>query len=177
MMNSLRCISVAGAAMIGLSGCGMFGGKTETFACPRAGILKEASSITKFRPGPGRDLTDVVYQARLINLKAVCKYGRKGVTVEMTLAMGAERGPAIQGFKANLEYFVAIAGPGGAILAKKEFTTPVAFPNNVTQARAADELKQIIPLRRGASGANHRIIVGFQLRRAELEYNRQQPRR
>ncbi len=176
-MNFMRCISVAGTAMIVLAGCGMFDGKTAQFACPRAGILKEAAAITKFRPGPGRDLTDVVYQARLVNLKAACKYGRKGVTVDMTLALAAERGPAIQGSKATLEYFVAIAGPGGGILAKKEFTTPVAFPNNVTQARVADELQQIIPLRRGASGANHRIIVGFQLQRSELEYNRQQPRR
>lgn len=177
MMNFIRCISVAGAAMIGLSGCGMFGGKTVKFACPRAGILKEASAVTRFRPGPGRDLTDVVYQARLINLKAACKYGRRGVTVKMTLAMGAERGPAIQGDKANLEYFVAIAGPGGVILAKKEFTTSVAFVNNVTQVKAVDELRQVIPLRRGVSAANHRIIVGFQLQRAELEYNRQLLRR
>ncbi len=176
-MNFMRCISVAGAAMIVLAGCGMFGGKTVKVACPRAGILKDAAAITKFRPGVGRDLTDVVYQARLVNLKAACKYGRKGVTVDMTLALAAERGPAIQGSTVTLEYFVAIAGPGGAILAKKEFTTPVAFPNNVTQARVADELQQIIPLPSGASAANHRIIVGFQLQRAELEYNRQQPRR
>lgn len=176
-MNFMRRISVAGAAMIVLAGCGMVGGKTVKLACPRAGILKEAAAITKFRPGPGRDLTDVIYLARLVNLKSACKYNRKGVTVDITLALAAERGPAIQGTKATLEYFVAIAGPGGDILAKKEFATPVSFPNNVTQARVADELQQIIPLRRGASGADHRIIIGFQLQRAELEYNRQHPRR
>ncbi len=176
-MNSIRGISVAVAAMILLAGCGMFGGKKEQRACPRAGILKDADAVTKFRPGPGRDLTDVIYQAQLVNLKATCKYGRKGVTVDMTLALAAERGPAIRTSKATLEYFVAITGPGGDILAKELFATPVTFPNNVTRARVADELQQIIPLRRGASAANHRIIVGFQLQRAELEYNRQRSRR
>ena len=163
--------------MIVLTSCGMFGGKTAPPVCPRAGILKDAAAVTKFRPGPGRDLTDVVYQARLVNLKATCKYGKKGVTVEMTVALIAERGPAIRTSKATLEYFVAITGPDGDILAKELFATPVTFPNNVTRARVADELQQIIPLARGASAANHRIIVGFQLQRDELEYNRQRPRR
>ncbi len=176
-MNFSLRLSVAAAALIVLAGCGMFGGKKAPLACPRAGILKNAEIVTKFRPGPGRDLTDVVYHAEFFHLKSVCKYTRKGVTVDVTLAMTAERGPAIRASKVSLEYFVAITGPGGDVLAKEEFATRVTFPNNVTRARATDELQQIIPLRRGATGANHRIIVGFQLQPHELEYNRQQPRR
>lgn len=176
-MGFSRCLFVAAAAVIVLTGCGMIGGKQPQFSCPRAGILKEAAAITKFRPGPGRDLTDVVYLARMIDLKSSCSYGRKGVTVDMTLALAAERGPAIRSSKATLEYFVVITEPGGAILAKEQFATPIAFPNNVTQTRGIEKLQQIIPLKRGASGANLRIIVGFQLQRHELDYNRQQPRR
>ncbi len=160
------------------TGCGMFGGaKVAQYPCPQAGILKDAQRLTKFLPGPGRDLTDVVFEVRLANVRTKCTYGKSGVKIDMLVDIAIERGPADKSRKAVFAYFVAIANPAGNILARERFTALIPFVPNVSRAVAAEELEQTIPLPRGRSAENYRIIVGLQVTRAELEFNRRSRQR
>ncbi len=155
------------------AGCGMFGGaKVAQLPCPQAGILKEAQRLTKFRPGAGRDLTDVVFQVRLANVRTKCTYDKSGVKIDMLVKITAERGPADKSRKAAFAYFVAIANPAGNVLARERFAARIPFVPNISRAIATEELEQIIPLPRGRSAENYRIIIGLQLTREELEFNR-----
>ena len=155
------------------AGCGMFGGpKVPQHPCPRAGILKDVQRLTKFLPGPGRDLTDVVFQVQLADVRTQCIYGTSGVKIDMLVDIAAERGPADKSRKAVFAYFVAISNPAGTILARERFTALIPFIPNVSRALAVEELEQMIPLPRGRSAENYRIIVGLQVTREELEFNR-----
>lgn len=155
------------------AGCGMFGGaRVAQHPCPQAGILKDAQQLTKFLPGPGRDLTDVAFEVRLANVRTRCAYGESGVKIDMLVDIAAERGPADKSRKAVFSYFVAIADPAGTVLARERFTALIPFVPNISRALAAEELEQMIPLPRGRSAENYRIIVGLQVTREELEFNR-----
>ena len=59
-----------GALALGLAACGEsinpFSKDVIDVGCPSAiGALKEAEELTRFRDGPGRDLTDVRFEARI----------------------------------------------------------------------------------------------------------------
>lgn len=159
------------------AGCGLFGKTVTQQPCPRAGVIPEAATLTKFRPGPGRDLTDVLFAARLTNVQTTCKYDSKGVKVDMRLALVVERGPADRSRKAEFEYFVAIADPSDAILAKERFAMKAEFPGGQRRVGLSDEVELRIPLQAGRSAADDEIVVGFQLTKDEIEFNRRRRKR
>lgn len=173
-----RLMPVSGLALlVGLSGCGMFGPKVTQYDCPATAGLGDAAVLSKFRPGPGRDLTDVRYQVRLVDVQNVCEYDSKGVTVRMRAGFALELGPANPDRKGEFEFFVAITDPNEEIVAKRIFSAPITFPSNVGYVEHVEELQQRIPLPKGGSAADYRIIVGLQLTPEELEYNRKYERR
>ena len=173
-----RLMPIAALALLaGLSGCGMFGSKAQQYDCPATAGVGDAAVLSKFRPGPGRDLTDVRYQVRLVNVQHMCEYDSKGVTVQMRAGFALELGPANPDRKAEFAFFVAIADPNEQIVAKRIFTTPIVFPSNVGYVEHLEELQQRIPLPKGGSAADYQVIVGLQLTPEELEYNRKYERR
>jgi hypothetical protein len=100
-----------------------------------------------------------------------CDYDRGGVTVQLQLAILGIRGPADAGRATAFDYFVAIADPNGNIVAKEVF--PVSFNfDNRQRVGQIEDLEQRIPLADQADGAAYKIVVGFQLSPAELEWNR-----
>ncbi len=159
------------------AGCGLFGKNVTQHPCPQAGILPEAATLTKFRPGPGRDLTDVLFEARLTNVATICKYDSKGVKVDMRLALVVERGPADRSRKAEFEYFVALPKFHPAPQGKEAFLMTAEFPGGQRRVRLGDEVELRIPLQAGLSAADYRIVVGFQLTKDELEFNRRRRKR
>ncbi len=146
-------------------------------ACPHIIIVKDTAQITTFRPGPGRDLTDVVLDARIDRFEGTCETdletNRTGrVAVDLQLIFEATRGPANDTRKGKFSYYVAIANRSGAILAKKVFDTEFEFQGNRNRVGGIEELTQEIPLRRGELGEDFDIFVGFQLNPEQLDYNR-----
>lgn len=166
----------AAVALAGLAGCGMFGPKPPQYDCPTPAGVADASVLSKFRPGPGRDLTDVQYQVRLLDVNSQCRYDSKGVEVQMRAAFALELGPANPGRSASYEFFVAITDPNNEIIAKRNFTTPITFPANVGYVEHLEELQQRIPLPKGGSAEDYQIIIGLQLTPDELEFNRKYER-
>jgi hypothetical protein len=160
-----------------VTACGMFGPAKPQFDCPITAGVADAAVLSKFRPGPGRDLTDVRYQVRLTDVTSECRYDSKGVDVRMRAGFALELGPANPDRKAAYEFFVAITDPNDEIVAKRIFTTPLAFPANVGYVEHVEELQQRIPLPKGGSAADYRIIIGLQLTEDELDYNRKYERR
>ncbi len=141
-------------------------------ACPRAIILDDGASVTKFRDGGGRDLTDVVAQAEIVDAAVECDYDRSGVDVAMQIAIAAARGPADRARMADFEYFVAIADAQRNILAKEVFRVRIAFAENQGRVGTIEQIEPRIPLKDRAHGVSYQIVVGFQLTPEELEWNR-----
>ena len=76
---------------------------------------------------------------------------------------------------AELEYFVAVTGPGDQILAKETFGTRLDFAGR-NRIGVAEELAQRIPLPSDSDPGSYAVLVGFQLTPEELADNRRRRR-
>jgi hypothetical protein len=150
----------------------------QSAICPRAGILPDANVMVLFRDGPGRDLTDVIAQAQIVDVAVACEYSAArrppGVTLDLQVAVAAERGPADRARRATLPYFVAILDGDQNIVAKEYFEARFEFPDNRTRVGRVDEFEPRIPLRSNFDGPSYRVMVGFQLTPDQLAWNRRQ---
>jgi hypothetical protein len=147
-------------------------GDTPALTCPKVTIPDETREVTQFRTGGAHDMTDVVSRAAVLKYDGGCEYGDKGVTVNLNLVLGAERGPAARDTQGAYQYFVAITDPAGRIIGKQQFDTTIAFSPNVGKGGSTEELVQQIPLAQGSSAAGYGIVVGFQLTPEQLAFNR-----
>lgn len=169
-MQNSKLILVAAAVAV-LSSCSMFD-NSKQYDCPTVGIPRETATLTRFRDGPGRDLTDVVFDSGIQNAKISCTYSSKGVAIELGVVLGAERGPASSARTATVPYFIAIVDPDRNILAKEVFSTTLTFPPNVSQAAVMELTQETIPLPKNKSAEGYGMVVGMQLTPEEVEYNR-----
>lgn len=142
--------------------------------CPRVAVLADAQHLVRYRDGPGRDLTDILYEADLGRITGECIYKKRNtsVTVAMKLTITAKRGPADRDRVADLDYFVAIVDTQGGVLARQEFSSVLEFRPEQTQAGAQEELEQIIPLKKDQPGSDFDVLIGFKLTPEQLQRNR-----
>jgi hypothetical protein len=181
--TSIRRRLVCSALALAVTGCAFFDTTPPPGPCPRTAILADASSLVRFRDGPGRDLIDVSYVGRLASVTAECKYNldkktKTGtMTVTATVAMGVERGPANRDRRADFEYFVTLADAQRQPLEKSVFKVTARFPDNITRLVLTDDPIELkIPLKAGQTGRDFIVFVGYQLTEADLEYNRDRRR-
>jgi hypothetical protein len=168
---------------LGLSACDTVNSltpwrKAKPEPCPRVTVLKNAAELTKFKPGPGRDLIDVLFEAEITNVYSACEYDvdydtRAGsIHAQIAPVILAKRGPADESKLAEVEYFVAMVDDQKTILQKNTFPLKLAFPGNLTQNELRDEPVDLTLVTDGTTdGTNYEIYVGFQLTREEMTYN------
>ena len=168
------------AAGLALGGCGMFGSAgTQTEAgrldCPEIAGTAETSDLRRYR-GAGRDLTDLVVEAKLTAVSGRCEpLGRRREGVRVALAPSIEviRGPAASGRTLSVPYFVAVADRTGRIPAKQVFEIAVEFPANRSRLRlSGEEVTVDLPLRPEERASDYSVLVGLQLSEEELATNR-----
>jgi hypothetical protein len=163
---SLRLAGAPALLALALPLAGCFGPERDTFApaCPAVHPLPGAGEMAIYRPGGGRDLTDVQIEGSILGVQGSCRDGdRKGtVDATLTLRMRFQRGPAAPTRQANIPYFVAVA-EGDSILNKQIYVQPVVFPPNVDAANATTPpVEVILPVSPARSAAAYTIWVGFQ---------------
>ena len=96
--------------LVGLSvaSCGVLGEK-KVYPCPKLYVLADAGSLVRFKPGPGRDITDILFEGRVADFTGTCEYdGKKGVDIDLQVLLELRRGPASNDRAISFEYFVAI---------------------------------------------------------------------
>ncbi|MCW5699298.1 MAG: hypothetical protein KIT00_05615 [Rhodospirillales bacterium] len=149
--------------------------------CPKITVLGDASRITRFAPGLGRDLTDVDFEAQFADVLMRCEYvgdredGDLAVVVALAPVIAASRGPANKSQNALLDYFVSVVDQGKNILRKQHFSVDVPFTGNRSQVVLQDDTPPIsvnLPLPNNRHGSAYQIYLGFQLSENELDYNR-----
>lgn len=176
-----RLAAVALLGALSLGGCSsLFGPSEEEQAaalaaparCPKVAVLREASEATQFRQGGGRDLTDVVSRAAVLDFRGGCRPGEGQVEVDFQLVLAAERGPAFDGRDAGYQYFVAVTDPDGQVLAKQVFDATLRFEEGQSRVGSVEDLHQRIPVAQGRRAQDYQVLVGFQLTPEQLEFNR-----
>jgi hypothetical protein len=161
------------AIALGLSGCSTINsvvGIKKPPPCPYAATLNNADRLVRFN-GAGRDLTDVVFDAKITRINGDCGVTDTMVNVTMTIDFVAQRGQALTGNQAQFSYLVAILDPTGQVIARQVFPTAITFADK-PRAGITEELDQQIPLAPGYRAQDYQIYVGFELTKDELDYNR-----
>jgi hypothetical protein len=167
---------LTGMALLATGGCSLFEAKKpDQPPCPRVSVLADAAEETRFVPGKGHDLTDVQLQAQVVNYKGSCYYDfdKQEMSVNMQIGLDAKLGPAAQGRKANLSYFVAIPAFFPKPEAKMVVPVELNFPDNSDHVRyTGEEVQMTIPIKKLRDLAAYEIFIGLQLPEDELDYNR-----
>lgn len=158
-----------------LAACSSSSDKQGAPPCPRVSVLSDASRMTRFKPGPGRDITDVELQAEIASYTGSCTYDMDKLTMNLSIQVGidAERGPAAGERKTGLAYFVAIPVFFPKPEAKQIMPVEIAFPADMNRIRFVDEEVTIsFPMRDFKDLKSYEIFLGLQLDQSQLEYNR-----
>lgn len=168
----------AGAIVVALilGGCGLFGGGPRQPACPKIFLATETSNLIRFRPGDGRDITDVQFEAEMLGYSGSCKYDKNKLTIELNVDFAVTRGPA-GGREAKFDYFVAVPKLYPDPAGKQDFDVVFQFPPNARRGQFRDEIVLDFPLADRNTGPSNEIYVGLQLTSGELEYNRKRRER
>ncbi len=163
------------ALVVTLAGCGGSSDTRFAPACPRVGILSDAADLIRYRPGRGRDLTDQVFEARVVGVAGDCTYGDTNKDLKTTVRVSFDvfRGPAASPAREEeVAVFVAVSN-GERILDKKVYPIRVKFPADLGRVRAASpEITLVLPISAELSGAAYSVTAGLQLTPDELAANR-----
>ncbi len=176
--DTLR-LPVLALCSLGLASCA--GSSERAPACPRAAVLNDAATMTRFAPGGGRDPLDIDFDVEIADLASGCQFDKKGksfdrLVVAVAPVLVTTRGPANTSRKAEYVYFVSLIGPDGDIVTKQSFPVTVSFSGNQRQRTLRDDDPPVtidIPLTRIEDAVNHEVLIGLQLTEEELQYNRQ----
>lgn len=157
---------------VALSSCGTFSKDVPQHPCPQVLILNDAGHLVRFKPGTGRDITDIQFQAAISNFVGSCEYVKNGVNVDLKVLFAVQRGAASSNPKVSFDYFVALPSFMSNPAGKKIFPVSGTFPDNKSQMIYQDEISMFLPLKNDASGPDQKVVLGFQLTPGELKYNR-----
>lgn len=144
-------------------------------ACARPGILAEGADLTRYRPGPVRDLTTLEWDARITGITGGCNPGRKNASIEVTLTANftVERGVGAEGRVIDLPWFVAVVDANDErILSRRSFTERVTFARNETRTTVeSGAINLSLPVGESRRASDYRIYVSFELTPEDFAYN------
>jgi hypothetical protein len=163
-----------GASLLALSGCKVFV-KEEPPPCPRVSILADAAKLVQFRPGPGRDITDIAYKVQVVNYAGSCFYDKEYhvMTVDLQVGFDAQRGAALSEDSQEIRYFISVPTFFPQPDAKEIFPLTLKFSKNAASLHVTDQDAKIsIPVKSVKELERYEVFIGLQLDEAQLDYNR-----
>jgi hypothetical protein len=174
VMRSFFSLRVAGrvagalAVALLLAGCGIFGSGSGSQnvvvpSCPTVAVLPDAAALAKYRSPRGRDLTDVVVDARVVAAHGECTFNRHDVTMALTVGFDFALGPANRDRTVAVSYFVAIVDSQNNVVAREEMPIQLQVPVNQSRVTYQEELEPRIPFHDRADLVGYRIFVGLVL--------------
>ncbi len=153
------------------TGCGLFNDEYVP-PCPRAVVLADAQAVIAFRPGPGRDLTDILHEGVITGLASGCEYDDGTVDFDVDIGFELAIGPASPDGVGHWEYFVVVVDPDQQRVAKRTFTIDLQFEQAAFRTALVEPVTQRIVYAPWPDAGGYQIFVGFQLTREQLDYLR-----
>ena len=178
--NLLRVAAVSTLGLILLGGCSTWDSVTSYIGsdsdakCPGAAILADTSSLPAFDPSKGEDPSSVIYNVAMTDVASRCNYQKRdnSAAARIRLNFHATRPPG--GGEANyrVPFYVAISTDAD-VLQKKIYYLNVEFPSGASSVdgeEVIDSTKVTAP--RDKQIYAYQLLVGFQLTKAQLDYNK-----
>ena len=141
--------------------------------CPTVRILYDASRFVEMNGD--EKYSNVGFTGEMQNVVSSCRYyGDRPIDVSLQIDMALGRGPAAKGDFKDVKYWVSVVRTDIAPLAKQEFVNRITFPKGADRTRVMTPNVNITIPRpdKETSGANFEVVVGFDLNKDQLEFNR-----
>lgn len=179
-------VPLVSVAFLPVGGCdtinGWFNGQPQITldpgpVCPATGVLSDAASVTKLRPGTPTAMTrpaDIAFEAVMSQARLDCNYDRNAntLTVSVKFAIKASRGPALSGADPQLPFFVAIIDADNNVLVKNVYNSEPQMSGRPAATYTESVSNFPVPLAMDRRPSDYEILTGFQLTPDELAYNR-----
>jgi hypothetical protein len=158
---------------LALAACG---GQTKEEAavktyCPSPFVVQDAQSLTRFKPGPGRDPRDIAFQAALTGTGVTCEAGRNKLEVTLKLRLSVDAGPSIAGGTTSVPYFVRLLN-GGGVSEGQDFNATFKLSTTSPRGASIEEIALSLPYSQPSDLGAYRVAVGLKPTQEELDYNR-----
>ena len=150
-----------------LAGCSA-GGGAPPLLCPRPAIVDGLASVERYRPGaPEGDPAGLAYRAALQNIGGTCTEDGQDLAVDVSVELVVEPGPAFAGPVAEVPYFVAVVGPGDAVVDRRDYVARVTVPEGARRGGVSEGFSQRFAGVGRQGGAGYRVLFGFAVPREE----------
>lgn len=153
-----------------LAGCAA---KTNPL-CPGAAALVEAANLTGFPQGATPDPAHALYRVAIANVTTDCSIDPKAriANSSLTIHFTATRAPTGDSVTYRVPYFVALR-QGETVISKKLFWVSFGFaPGQATTNFDEPVSSTMVHIANDKQPYDYQILVGLQLTRVQLEYNR-----
>jgi hypothetical protein len=172
MKNAYPGLIAAAAAVLALVACS--GDKTGD--CPTITGVTDASAATIFRTGTPPDPANVVYTVEITAVNGTCDMDKQEHTADSRMVVNFRATRPRSGAEAHytVPYFVAVTDGRVRMLAKRTYSIQIDFAPGQTTATASDNVGSAhLDVAKGKHPYDYQVLVGLQLTKAELDYNRQ----
>jgi len=158
-----------------LAGCGGSGSAKSEMAqayCPTPQLVQDATRLTRFKPGPGRDPRDIMFEAAMNNAASSCTVSRDRLDVEIKLLVAVTAGPSVAGGTTSVPYFVRVIDSQGNVTQGRDFNADFKLAGASPRGQSLEELTLTLPFGKQADLNGYGIAVGLKPTPEELQYNR-----
>jgi hypothetical protein len=142
--------------------------------CPDVAALVDASTLTAFKPGTVTDPTFALYTAEIVKVDNTCSLNKRERTADSSVEIDfrATRPPTGEAAEYTVPYFVVIR-QGAAILSKRMLSVHFAFAPGEAETEFSESIDDVdFTAALDKRAVDYQILVGFQLTKQQLDYNR-----
>lgn len=163
----MRRLALPLALALALAGCSRSEPVRQGSVCPQPAILAGLESTTAFRGGAtSGPESDLLYSAAMQNIGGGCVYD-DGLTVDLTIDLVVEPGPAFAGGPVILPWFVAVADNAGTIIDKTMMSSTIQVPPGAARAGTREAIQQRFAGLAPDVGSGYRLYLGLDIDRDE----------
>lgn len=173
-MTGFRSLLLSCAVLLVLGGCGRRASQDDLASayCPEALKVQDAQRLTRFKPGPGRDPRDVMFDAVLTQAATICSMSRDRMAIELKLIVAVNAGPSVGAGTSSVPYFVRLVDSNGVVRDGRDFNADFKLSTSNPRGQSVEELTLTVPFARTSDLNAYRVAVGLKPTPEELQYNR-----
>ncbi len=151
-------------------------GRIVAGMCPEVMIVDELSFMSEFSDNTTRN-SRLASRVFMNGVHSACAFSSGFVELDIGLSFTGKLGPKGR-MRANdkpyfsYPYFVAVTDRDRNLLAKEVFSASMTFNRDEDDHTYMENLKQLIPIDNKGQANDFIVMIGFQMTKSQLDYNR-----